>query len=87
MLTRVGALLVLLAALLQAAPAAPGAVSIRLPAAIVPVRAEHERQRECTARPNPAYPATPASTTPAGPPPRFPGYASPHYQRPPPFLT
>ena len=78
------AVLVLLAALLQAAPVAPSAVSIRLSAAIVSVRTERQHQRQLLDRTAPKYPRisiTPAVLEPIPP---FPGFAYPHFQRPPP---
>lgn len=87
MITRVAALLVLLTALLQAAPAAPSAVSLRISAAVVSVRSEQELQRELRDRPRAAYRPRATKPMPWGAPAVFPGFASPHFERPPPAIS
>lgn len=87
MITRVAALLVLLTALLQATPAAPSAVSLRISAAVVSVRSERERQRELRQRPQAAYPEPAPALAPREAPPAFPGFAEPLFERPPPSFS
>ncbi|MFN0101732.1 MAG: hypothetical protein ACKV2U_06530 [Bryobacteraceae bacterium] len=81
------ALLVLFAALLQAAPVVPVAVSVRLSSAIVSVRSELEHQRQLRNRPKTAYPRQAPVNPPQDPPPPFTGFAASHFQRPPPSFS
>ncbi|MBL8241200.1 MAG: hypothetical protein JNM66_27505 [Bryobacterales bacterium] len=84
MLTRAAALLVLLAALLQAAPVVPSAVSVRWSAAVVSVRTEREHQRQLRAAPLHQRRSRAAVRLPRNSPRAFSGYAPAQFQRPPP---
>jgi hypothetical protein len=78
------AVLVLFAALLQAAPVVPSAVSLRWSAAIVSVRTERRHQRQLRQPTAPAYPPQAGLAPRQDPPPPFPGFSTQHFQRPPP---
>jgi hypothetical protein len=85
-LTRVAALLVLLAALLQAAPVATGAVTVRS-AAAVRVQDARKEQRPLRLQPRRAGLWLVAIRPMAATPRTFAGYTTPHFQRPPPTFS
>jgi hypothetical protein len=85
-LTRVAALLVLLAALLQAAPVAPGAVSVRS-AAAVRIQDARKQQRPLRRQPRRVCLQLAVVREAVATPRTFAGYTTPHFQRPPPTLS